>query len=157
MKKKLKTLLIIALPIVFILMQFFQPDKNTMGIDKNHIINESAISDSIKNILSVSCFDCHSNQTNYHWYHKISPVSWIINGHINEGKEDLNFSNWKSMGVYDKIAILDEISEEVKDKKMPLKAYTIIHKKAKLSKDQINTLNNWTTQYSEMLLKENKN
>ncbi len=127
-----------------------------MGIGENHIINETSIADTVKNMLSVSCFDCHSNQTNYHWYHKISPVSWIINGHINEGKEELNFSNWKSMDVYDKIAILDEICEEVKDKKMPLKAYSLIHNEAKLSEEQIKTLCDWTSQYSELLLKENK-
>ncbi|MCW3785376.1 heme-binding domain-containing protein [Plebeiibacterium sediminum] len=152
----LKKYKLFAIPVILILIQFFQPAKNSMGIGENHIINETSIADTVKNMLSVSCFDCHSNQTNYHWYHKISPVSWIINGHINEGKEELNFSNWKSMDVYDKIAILDEICEEVKDKKMPLKAYSLIHNEAKLSEEQIKTLCDWTSQYSELLLKENK-
>ncbi len=152
----LKKLLVIAIPTIFILIQFFQPKKNQLGIGKNHIINEVEIPDSIKNILSVSCFDCHSNQTNYKWYHKVSPVSWFINGHIQEGKSELNFSDWKSQDVYDKISLLDEISSEIAEKKMPLKAYTLIHKEAKLSDKEIEVLNKWTESYSEELLEKYK-
>ncbi len=152
----LKKSLLIAIPVIFILIQFFQPEKNQMGIGDNHIINESEIPDTIKNMLTMSCFDCHSNQTNYRWYHKVSPVSWFINGHIQEGKSELNFSDWKSMDVYDKIALLDEISSEITDKKMPLKAYTLIHKDAKLTEEQIRILNEWTENYSEELLEKSK-
>ncbi len=41
-----------------------------------------------------SCFDCHSNNTNYPWYSKVAPISWYINSHIKKGRKILNFSKW---------------------------------------------------------------
>ncbi len=154
MKQKSKKYLFIIILAFFIIIQFFQPSKNEMGVGNKHIVNDVEVPANIKNLLSVSCFDCHSNQTNYKWYHKIAPVSWMIDCHIKEGKSELNFSDWQSMDVYDKIAMLDEMGEEISEKKMPLKAYTFIHQDAKLSAAQIKTIKDWIDNYSEKLLKE---
>lgn len=43
----------------------------------------------IKTLLTNSCFYCHSSQTNYLCYQRISPVSWFINNLIVEWKEHL--------------------------------------------------------------------
>jgi hypothetical protein len=45
--------------------------------------------------LAVSaCFDCHSNQTRSFWYEKVAPISWWIKGHVTDGRNALNFSEW---------------------------------------------------------------
>jgi hypothetical protein len=41
-----------------------------------------------------SCYDCHSNETAWPWYAKIAPASWIVSRHVNEGRSELNFSEW---------------------------------------------------------------
>lgn len=46
--------------------------------------------------LQISCYDCHSNNTQYPWYNKIQPVAWLLENHIKEGKTELNFSEWDS-------------------------------------------------------------
>ncbi len=83
-------LLLIA---VLIILQFFQPEKNSGPSTSDDLIQVLAVPESIANVLRSSCYDCHSNQTNYPWYNRISPVSWYLSKHISMGKEELNFSN----------------------------------------------------------------
>ena len=59
---------------VFIILQFFQPDKNNSGIGESHIFKVEKLPENISNILQNSCFDCHSNQTRYPWYDHIAPA-----------------------------------------------------------------------------------
>ena len=45
--------------------------------------------------LAVSaCFDCHSNEVNWPWYSNVAPVSWFVQNHVEEGRSELNFSEW---------------------------------------------------------------
>ena len=44
----------------------------------------------------ASCFDCHSNETHWPWYSYIAPVSWVIVRDVNQGREQLNFSELTS-------------------------------------------------------------
>jgi hypothetical protein len=138
--------------LVFIVIQFFQPDRNASDDISNHILEIEKVPDNIKMVLENSCLDCHSNQTNYLWYHKMAPVSWMIDKHIQEGKDELNFSEWGAFNIYDKIETLEEMYQEVERKKMPLKSYTSIHKKAKLSEKQEAELRAWTEKLGLELL-----
>ena len=76
----------------------------------------------------------------------------MINDHIKEGKHELNFSKWGELDIFEKITTLEEISQESSRKTMPLKSYLIMHPKAKLSDEQIKTIENWTTKLGEELL-----
>lgn len=153
MKKWIKYLLVV-LVLSLVILQFFQPEKNSQPTSENHIFNAENIPGNIKTDLINACFDCHSNQTNYLWYHKISPISFLVNKHIVDGKNDLNFSEWGKMDVFDKIGKLDEINTETTRKLMPLKSYTLIHSKAKLSDEQREAISKWTESLSEELLEK---
>lgn len=142
--KKLLKIFIAFLLIAFVIMQFFQPKKNISKITENHILEKEYIPKNIESILKNACLDCHSNQTNYLWYHNISPVSWMVNKHVVAGKSELNLSDWGELDLFGKIAVLDDICTEVEHKRMPLKEYTLIHKEAKLSDEQIAELCAWT-------------
>ena len=155
--QKLLRIILLFLIALFVVIQLFQPEKNLGEITSDHIFEQEKIQDEIKTVLESACLDCHSNQTNYLWYHKISPVSLMVNKHVVKGKEKLNFSEWGQMDVFDKIGVLEEICEEVEDRKMPIKAYVKMHKKADLSKEQIAALCAWTEQLSEELLTPNEN
>ncbi|HYQ57197.1 MAG TPA: heme-binding domain-containing protein [Draconibacterium sp.] len=144
--------LFIVLLLAFIVLQFFQPEKNSTKAGSNHIFNQEEVPEHIQTILTTSCFDCHSNNTNYLWYHHIAPVSWLINNHIEEGKSDLNFSEWEEMDVFDKITILEEICQETEQKKMPIESYQKMHPKSKLTEEQIAELCDWTTKLAEETL-----
>lgn len=151
MKKKI-TISILGLLVVFVIIQFFQPKKNNIAPDSNHLFNSTQLPSDIKTIFQNACLDCHSNQTTYLWYHKIAPVSWVINSDINDGKEELNLSEWEQLSVIDKISKLNKICREVKNDKMPLKAYVFMHKKARLTEEQRAALCTWSEKLSEELI-----
>ena len=44
--------------------------------------------------LTRPCNDCHSSRIVWPWYSHIAPVSWMLASHVNEGRADLNFSEW---------------------------------------------------------------
>ena len=150
----MKFIVLIVLFVTIILLQFFQPEKNRSGIDSNHIFMSGDIPSDIELILAKSCLDCHSNQTNYKWYDHIAPASWIVRKHIDEGREELNFSDWAIIDDYEKISLLGDIADEVVKKRMPLKSYTMIHMDAKVNDEEIERITAWAEQYSNEIFQE---
>jgi hypothetical protein len=92
-------------------------------------------------ILDRSCQDCHSNHTNWPWYSHIAPVSWIVSKHVNEGREMLDFSEWTDQPRAESERML--ICDAVSSGSMPLASYTMIHRKAKLSKVDVKLICDW--------------
>jgi len=92
-------------------------------------------------ILDRSCQDCHSNRTAWPWYSHVAPVSWIISKHVVEGREMLNFSDWtkRAPSTDERMLICDAVS----DGRMPLPEYTVIHRDAKLSKQDVADICDW--------------
>lgn len=150
--RKIFLVLGIILLLGFIILQFFQPEKNKSDVTQNHIFEQEQVPVQIQTLMTEACLDCHSNNTRYLWYHNISLVSWMIKNHVDEGKDELNLSNWAEMDVFEKITMLEEICQETERKTMPLESYRNLHPKAKLSEEQIATLCSWTSKLSEELL-----
>ena len=139
--------------IAFVVIQFFQPEKNIGEISENHIFKQEQLPEIVQLTIKNACLDCHSNNTNYPWYNNIAPVSWMLNKHVTKGKNELNFSEWGELDAYDKIGALEDIRQEVEQKTMPLKAYVAIHKEAKLTDEQRAALIAWIDKKGEELVK----
>ena len=92
-------------------------------------------------ILDRSCQDCHSSRTNWPWYSRVAPVSWIVSKQVREGREMLDFSEWANHPHSDDERML--ICDAVSDGRMPLPGYTLIHRNAKLSKRDVELICNW--------------
>lgn len=145
--KKIILIILVLLLIFFAGAQFVQPEKNEGERNiETDLFETSMVNDPIKTLLTASCYDCHSNSTNYPWYSKVSPISWYLYDHVKVGKEALNFSEWGTYTDNEKISQLVDIGETVSDGEMPLKSFLIIHKDAKLSKEEIQKIMNWTEQ-----------
>ncbi|HRI23692.1 MAG TPA: heme-binding domain-containing protein [Ferruginibacter sp.] len=143
MKKFFKRLFIVLL-VVFIGIQFVRPAKNKAeGTGKNDISTLYAVPADVQTILKTSCNDCHSNNTVYPWYAEIQPVAWWLNNHIEDGKKDLNFSEFATYRIRRQYKKLEEINELVKKDEMPLNSYLWIHKDAKLNDQQKMVLAGW--------------
>lgn len=143
MKKIFKRLFFVLL-LAFIVIQFFRPAKNKAeGMSKNDITTLYAVPEDVQSVLKTSCYDCHSNNTVYPWYAEVQPVAWWLNDHVQDGKKDLNFSEFASYRLRRQYRKLEEINELVKENEMPLNSYLWIHKDAKLSDQQKLTLANW--------------
>ena len=136
--------------LIFIIAQFFRPEKNigdTTSINK--FIAETNPPKEVHKILKESCFDCHSDFTKYPWYNNITPVNYWLADHIKHGKKHLNFSKWATYSLKKKEHKMDELYEEVEKKKMPLDSYTWTHSEANLTKEQINAIVAWGKKVQE--------
>ncbi|MDP3312794.1 heme-binding domain-containing protein [Lutibacter sp.] len=134
---------IIVLLILLFAIQFIRPEKNTTGINDNHISNAFVVPDEVKLILKNSCNDCHSNATIYPWYSEIAPASWYLAQHVNDGKKHLNFSEWMNYNANQKKHIINDLEEVLEEQEMPLKSYTLVHETAKLTPFQYQILKDW--------------
>lgn len=151
--KKLGLLLLV----VFIIVQFFGPDKNDGDINSvNAFFADTNPPKAVKAIITSSCIDCHSDSTRYPWYNNITPVNYWLSDHIKHGTKHLNLSKWTDYSDKKKDHKLDELIEMVEAKEMPLPSYTWIHGDAKLSQDQIDAVLSWakTVRLKYVFLKE---
>ena len=89
-------------------------------------------------ILDRACKDCHSNQTHVPWYGHVAPMSWMLSQHVNQGREILNFSDWDSRQPT--ANEMEALCDAVSSGSMPLRSYTLIHRKAILSKQDVDTI-----------------
>lgn len=82
----------------------------------------------VKPIFQKSCFDCHSKQTVYPWYHKLPLVGGFLDGHIEHGLEHVDMTNDFPFGGKDSlVAILRTMKEEIEEGEMPICAYRMMH------------------------------
>jgi hypothetical protein len=79
-------------------------------------------------LAKQSCYDCHSNITQWRWYSNIAPMSWLIQHDVDEGRGALNFSEWNRGQPQ-----LGELLEQVSGGEMPPTQYTLVHPSANLS------------------------
>lgn len=133
---------------VLVVLQIFRPklDNRSQGPSANNINNFAAVPSDVDQMLKTSCYDCHSNNTQYPWYASIQPVGWWLRDHINEGKKELNFDEFGSYALRRQYHKLEELGDEVEHEEMPLSSYTLIHTNAKLSAEQRRMLVNWSEQ-----------
>ena len=149
----------IFLLVVLIGMQFYRPDKNVADSDYVQAFEaETSPNPEIKKMLKAACYDCHSAHTEYPWYNNVAPISYWIDGHIEEGKEHLDFSAWAGYSAKKKDHKLEEFIEYIENGKMPLREYTWTHEDARLSPDQRKALMDWAEdargQYQAAVLQE---
>jgi Haem-binding domain len=150
MKKNLSPILSVGL-VVFIGIQFIVPPENHGGNSENDIIKVHFVPENVHTILKKSCFNCHSNNTNYPWYTRIQPVRWWITGHITDGKGKLNFSDFKSYNIAAQYSRFKKIEENVKAEAMPLPSYLTTHPEGAVSEEEKMTLINWAKTMQDSL------
>jgi len=104
------------------------------------VLNDPRMNPQVAHVLRRACLDCHSNETRWPWYSKISPVSWLISRHVTRGRAKLNFSDWNGSSTNE----MDEIYDAVHKGKMPPSSYSLIHPDARLSNSEREELERWT-------------
>ena len=92
-------------------------------------------SEESRRLAVAACYDCHSNEPTLQWFDRIAPGSWIVAGHVRDGREELNFSEWdRDDGE------ADDAAEAIEDGGMPLDEYTWLHPEARLRDEEKRTL-----------------
>lgn len=126
--------------------QTLQPRTNeNKSVQNQCITNAMAVPDSVLTVLKTACYDCHSNNTKYPWYSRIVPLNWWISFHVEEGKQEVNFDNFNSYTERRRAETLEAIAETVKTGSMPLSSYLVMHKDARLTREQRKQIVAWAT------------
>ena len=112
------------------LMQLIRPDFKNPPIDESVALHADS---KVAGILKTSCYDCHSSETNYPWYHNVAPVSWVMSNNITEGRKALDFSNWTKIDSSVKLERLKRAKQLVDNELMPKSEYLLMHKNALLN------------------------
>lgn len=139
--------LIVGILIALALFQLVPKSKRNIsaGVGSSDISMAHHLPADVQNVLRTSCYDCHSNNTVYPWYASFQPVALFLGNHIEDGKKELNFSEFGRYSVRRQYKKLEEINEQVKEDEMPLTSYTIIHRNSRLDEEKKLKLSNWVS------------
>jgi hypothetical protein len=134
----------IALAIIVIGAQFIRPSRANLPVDAARTIQANMeVPPEVTAILARSCDDCHSSTTQWPWYSNVAPVSWLLAHHVNDGREELSFSDWSSYTPKRAAHKLKEICEQLEKGEMPLQSYVLLHRSAALSDADKEVLCDW--------------
>lgn len=126
--KPLKKLagLLLAIFIVLQISNFIPPFNHT-----NPAISHTVAWDSpqTEQLMRESCYNCHSNETEWPWYSFIAPVSWFVTRDVKLGRDELNFSTGNNLEA-------GEIIESIQEGEMPPRVYIFTHPEAELTAEE---------------------
>lgn len=144
MKKWLK-LSLTTLFVLVVAAQFIRPTRTNPPVDpKKEITAHMQVDPAVMVTFAHSCNDCHSNRTEWPWYSKVAPVSWLVAHDVNSGREEMNFSEWGASHEKDPGKLLDKICKEMSEGEMPMATYTLLHPQARLTSTEVQYVCRWT-------------
>jgi hypothetical protein len=150
--KKIIKIFVLTIFVAFGGLQFIPTTRNQSDkVLETEFTKTFEVPNEVQTILKTSCYDCHSNNTNYPWYNKIQPAAWFMEGHITDGKIELNFSEFGDYSDRRKKSKLKSIISQIKSEEMPLPSYTYIHWDAKLSEQEKKLLEDYFTKLRDGL------
>ena len=97
----------------------------------------------VKSLLKSSCYDCHSTETRWPWYSHVAPISWLIYRDVEQGRKQVNFSDWASYRPITKRHKLQWMGRAVSEENMPPLHYLLMHPRARLSPMDRELLEHW--------------
>jgi hypothetical protein len=143
---------LISLTVLFIALQFSRPAKTNPASDPAASLQARAqVPNEVSAIFNRACRDCHSNETNWPWYSRVAPVSWLVADDVRIGRQQLNFSEWGRYSARQTENKLEEICAVVQAEVMPPKQYTLAHPQAKLTERDVKAVCAWTAAEQQRL------
>ena len=110
---------------------------------QGQILGQDQVPAKVRALLTEKCADCHSMQTRRHLYGRFAPASWLMERDILEGRDQMNLSAWDSYSPEQRETFKAKMVQEVKNGTMPLPQYQLVHWAARISDDDVHTLQQW--------------
>ncbi|HXE80475.1 MAG TPA: heme-binding domain-containing protein [Vicinamibacterales bacterium] len=143
-RRPLIVLLVIVI-VMFAGMQLIRPERTNPPADPGRDIRSHLqVPPDVAAILERSCRDCHSNETKWPWYSAVAPASWLLAYDVRAGRGEMNFSEWGDYEAEEASHLLEEACELTREREMPLRPYTWLHPRARLSDADVERLCAWT-------------
>ena len=149
MKTKYKWILG-AMAAAFVLLQFTNPSRTNPPVIHDFLAAYMP-PPAINGMFHRACYDCHSYETQWPWYSRIAPVSWLIANDVQGGRRHLNFSDWPVADPERAAKRLENASEELGYNEMPPAKYKLIHPAARLTAAERQQLIQWLDQKAKQL------
>lgn len=133
--------LIGALAVLFVVAQAIVPAKTNPPTDPAKTLK--AVRPDLAEAVAVmerSCRDCHSNETTWPWYSSVAPISWLVAHDVNEGRGELNISEFGTYDARKQQHKLEEACDQVKNGEMPMWIYTLQHPDATLQPGDVDRI-----------------
>jgi cytochrome c len=110
--------------------------------------------DDIRAVLEKKCGDCHSNNTRWPVYSRVAPSSWLVEHDVHEGRQHMNLSLWEQYSIDNRIDLLGKMRTQLRQGKMPLKQYLLLHPEARLSESEGKLILDWIKLERTLLVAE---
>jgi len=129
--------------------QLIRPARTNPPVDQSHTLEAVVfVPPRVESILQRACSDCHSDLTRWPWYSNVAPISWFVIDHVDSGRRHANFSEWLRRDTKNPAEYTRErfqaICRQVETQNMPLTSYLLLHRAARLSQSDIETICQWT-------------
>ncbi len=115
--------------IVVVLMQFVPVTRTNPPVQSTLNWDSAQTED----LATRTCMNCHSNETVWPWYASVAPSSWLTVLHVNNARQQLNFSELNSLPAFRKSMLAEEIAMQIRSGAMPPKDYLLLHPEANLT------------------------
>ncbi len=135
------------LAVVFLIAaQFIGPEQHNGRIDPKQTIEvQTNMPANVAAVLHRACADCHTNATQWRWYGRFAPTSWLQEADVYSGRQHMNLSQWGRYTPAQQADRLKGLCEEVSSGDMPLWYYRLVHyPSASLSRDEVKAVCDWS-------------
>lgn len=142
----------VAILALLFLLAFVHPFGNAKIADESKQLMSSAeIGTPVLDVLQRSCQNCHSERTTWPAYSHLAPISWLIEKDVHDGRAHWNMSKWDQYSIEDREHILSQIGPMVRNRKMPLPQYLLLHPEAKLTDADAEVIYEWSREERKRL------
>lgn len=135
----------LALLVLLVVAQFIPVDRRNRNVDPTKsLYTKEKVPEPVRRVFDRSCANCHSNQTDWPWYSRVAPVSWMVSNDVHEARSKMNFSTWGYYSADKREERLEEICEQVTNGDMPDPKYLLVHRGARLAPAERDAVCQWT-------------
>lgn len=142
---------------VFALLQVVPvfPRTNPAAAPHTSVYNQVEVPPEMDAILRRSCWNCHSNDTQWPWYAQVAPASWMIARDVEKARAIMNFSSWTEQAgkkLQLAVGMLAASCADVNVGRMPKPEYVFLHSEAMLTESDKKGFCEWTKREGKRLL-----
>lgn len=119
------------------------PGPGNLAVD-HAILREAQIDGPTLAILQRACQNCHSQLTEWPWYSHVAPMSWLLARDVQQARSHMNLSRWQDYSPDDRLQLLSAIGSAVRNGKMPVQRYVLLHPEARLTDTERQQIYRWT-------------
>lgn len=142
----------LSLIALFFLLALVHPFGNAKAADpRKQVMASAQLGPPVLAVIERSCQNCHSERTVWPTYSQLAPISWLVEKDVQQARQRWNMSKWEQYSLEDREHILSQIGPMVRNRKMPLPRYLLLHPEARLSDADAELLYQWSRQERKRL------